>query len=92
MVNRRKVGMTSSPHGLYAQGYRRATMAGTMSCETVRWSETQGAGVSSDWRRQLDSMRSEALVVADQHAAVNTGPGLGHAARHTTGGDWSRSA
>ena len=28
-LSRRKVGMTSSPHGPYAQGYTRATMAGT---------------------------------------------------------------
>ena len=38
VINRRKVGMTSSPHGLYAQGYTRATMAGTKSRETARWS------------------------------------------------------
>src|SRR5882672_12580306 len=30
VVNRRKVGMTSSPHGSYVWGYTRATMAGTM--------------------------------------------------------------
>ena len=36
MLNRRKVGMTSSPHGPYVQGYTRATMAGTKSCETAR--------------------------------------------------------
>ncbi len=36
VINRRKVGMTSSPHGLYILGYTRATMVGTKSCETVR--------------------------------------------------------
>ncbi len=92
MLNRRKVGMTSSPHGPYAQGYTRATMAGTKSCETARWSQSQKAGLSSDWSLQLDSMKSESLVIADQHAAVNTFPGLVHTARHTTGVDWSRSA
>ena len=60
-------------------------MAGTMSCDTVRWSESQKAGLSSDWGLQLDPMKSESLVIADQHAAVNTFPGLVHTARHTMG-------
>jgi hypothetical protein len=90
--NRRKVGMTSSPHGPYVQGYTRATMAGTKGCDTARWSQSQKAGLSSDWSLQLDSMKLESLVIADQHAAVNTFPGLVHTARHTTGVDWSRSA
>ncbi len=84
MLSRRKVGMTSSPHGPYAQGYTRATMAGTEGCNTVRWSESQKAGLSTDWSLQLDSMKLESLVIADQHAAVNTFPGLVHTARHTT--------
>ena len=92
MTNRRKVGMTSSPHGPYVQGYTRATMAGTKSCEAARWSQSHKAGLSSDWSLQLDSMKLESLVIADQHAAVNTFPGLVHTARHTTGVDWSRSA
>ncbi len=40
--------------------------------------------LSSDWSLQLDSMKVESLVTADQHAAVNTFPGLVHTARHTT--------
>ena len=40
--------------------------------------------LSSDWSLQLDSMKVESLVIADQHAAVNTFPGLVHTARHTT--------
>ncbi len=73
--------MTSSPHGLYIQGYTRATMAGTKGCNTAKWSESQKTGLSSDWSLQLDSMKSESLVIADQHAAVNTFPGLVHTAR-----------
>jgi hypothetical protein len=42
------------------------------------------AGLSSDCRLQLACMKSELLVIADQHAAVNTFPGLVHTARHTT--------
>ena len=84
--------MTSSPHGPYVQGYTRATMAGTKRCDTVRWSQSQKAGLSSDWSLQLDSMKSESLVIAEQHAVVNTFPGLVHTARDTTRVDWSRSA
>ena len=77
--------MTSSPHGLYIQGYSRATMVGTTGCEAARWSQSQKAGLSSDRSLQLDSLKSESLVIADQHAAVNTFPGLVHTARHTMG-------
>ena len=76
--------MTSSPHGPYAQGYTRATMAGTKECKTVRWSQSQKTVLSSDCSLQLDYMKLESLVIADQHAAVNTFPGLVHTARHTT--------
>ena len=34
---------------------------------------------------QLDSMKSESLVIADKNAAVNMFPGLVHTARHTMG-------
>ena len=90
--NRRKVGMTSSPHGPYAQGYTRATMVRTKSSETARWSQSQNPYPSSDCSLQLDCMKSESLVIADQHAAVNTFPGLVHTARHTMGVSYSRSA
>ncbi len=76
--------MTSSPHGLYAQGYTRATMAGTEGHEVARRSKSLKTSPSSDWSLQLDSMKLESLVIADQHAAVNTFPGLVHTARHTT--------
>ena len=76
--------MTSSPHGLYVQGYTRATMAGTNRCHLARGSQSEKAGLSSDCRLQLACMKLESLVIADQHAAVNTFPGLVHTARHTT--------
>ena len=91
MINRRKVGTTSSHHGPYAWGYTRATMAGTVSRKAARWSQSQKAGLSSDWSLQLDSMKLESLVIADQHAAVNTFPGLVHTARHTMGVGFARS-
>ena len=76
--------MTSSPHGPYVLGYTRTTMVGTMGRETARLSQSQKTGLNSDWSLQLDSMKLESLVLADQHAAVNTFPGLVHTARHTT--------
>ena len=76
--------MTSSQHGLYAWGHTRATMAGTERCKPVRGSQSQKTGLSSDRSLQLDSVKSESLVIADQNAAVNTFPGLVHTARHTT--------
>ncbi len=76
--------MTSSHHGLYVQGYTRATMGGTEGCDAVRWSQSQKAVLSSDCSLQLDCMKVESLVIADQHAAVNTFPGLVHTARHIT--------
>ena len=90
-ITGRKVGMTSSPHGLYVQGYTRTTMAGTKSCKPARGSQSQKTGLSSDWSLQLDSMKLESLVIADQNAAVNTFPGLVHTARHTTKVDFTRS-
>ncbi len=58
--------MTSSPHGLYAQGCKRATMAGTNRRETARWSKSEKTVPSSDWSLQLDSMKLESLVIVDQ--------------------------
>src|ERR1041385_3198634 len=72
---RRKVGTTSSHHAPYVLGCTRATMAGTMSCDTVRWSESQKAGLSSDWGLQLDPMKSELLVIADQQCCGEYVPG-----------------
>ena len=73
--------MTSSPHGPYVRGCKRATMAGTVGCDTARWSQSQKTSLSSDWSLQLDSMKVESLVIVDQHATVNTFPGLVHTAR-----------
>ena len=77
--------MTSNHHAPYDLGYTRATMGGTKGCEPARGSESQKAALSSDCRLQLACMKPESLVIADQHAAVNTFPGLVHTARHTMG-------
>jgi hypothetical protein len=83
--------MTSSHHGPYEQGYTRATMVGTEGCEPAKGSQSQKTGRSPDRSLQLDSVKSESLVIANQHVAVNTFPGLVHTARHTMGVGCTRS-
>ena len=75
--------MTSSHHAPYDLGYTRTTMGRTESSEPARASEPQKPFPSSDCRLQLACMKSESLVIAGQHTAVNTFPGLVHTARHT---------
>ena len=81
----------SSHHGPYGLGYTRATMERTEGRETVKWSQSQKTLRSPDRSLQLDSVKSESLVIADQHVAVNTFPGLVHTARHTMGVGSTRS-
>ncbi len=76
--------MTSSPHGPYVQGYTRATMDGTKGCEPAKVGKSQKTALSTDRSLQLDSLKLESLVIADQQAAVNTFPGLVHTARQAT--------
>ena len=77
--------MTSNHHAPYDQGYTRATMGRTKGSEGASRSKTQKSPHSSDCSLQLDYMKLESLVIADQNAAVNTVPGLVHTARHTMG-------
>ena len=60
--------MTSSQHGLYVQGYTHATMAGPMGRQPARGSQSQKAVRSPDRSLQLDSMKPESLVIADQQS------------------------
>ncbi len=84
--------MTSSPHGPYGLGYTRATMAITIGSKAARRSESgKIAGKSPDCSLQLENMKLESLVIADQHAAVNTYSGPVHTARHTMGIGFARS-
>jgi hypothetical protein len=83
--------MTSSQHGLYVQGYTRVTMRATTRREPARGSQSQKSALSSDCSLQLDCMKPESLVMAHQHGAVNTFPGLVHTARHITKADCTRS-
>ena len=85
------MGTTSSHHGPYGQGFTRHTMVGTIGSEIVRWSKTNKAYRSPDCSLQLDYMKLESLVIADQNVAVNTFSGLVHTARHTMGVGDTRS-
>ena len=67
--------MTSNHHAPYVLGYTRTTMAGTKGCEAARWSESQKAGLSSDWRLKLASMKAELLVIANQQRRGEYVPG-----------------
>ena len=58
-------------------------MAQTKGSEHASGSEPHKRRLSSDCSLQLDCMKSELLVIADQHAAVNTFPGFVHTARQT---------
>ena len=76
--------MTSSHHAPYVLGYTRPTMVQTNRSKLVIVSESDKLHLSSDCRLQLAYMKLESLVTVDQHATVNTFPGLVHTARHTT--------
>ena len=78
------MGTTSNHHAPYVLGYTRNTMAVNRGKQSREAEQTPKSRPSSDCRLQLAYMKSESLVIADQHAAVNTFPGLVHTARHTT--------
>ena len=77
--------MTSSHHAPYILGYTRTTMLRTKSSKFARTSKSHKPWLSSDRRLQLAYVKEESLVIAGQHTAVNTFPGLVHTARHTMG-------
>ena len=91
LTKRRKVGMTSNHHALYDLGDTRTTMAVNRGKRRSDLERISKSGLSSDCRLKLACMKSELLVIADQHAAVNTFPGLVHTARHTMGAGNTRS-
>src|SRR5690625_1099389 len=75
VTNRRKVGMTSSHHSPYVQGYTRTTMERTEGCKPARASQSQNPLPSPDRSLQLDSVKSESLVIADQQCCGEYVPG-----------------
>ena len=83
--------MTSNHHAPYDLGLTRTTMAVNRGMQSREVERTPKSSLSSDCRLQPAYMKSELLVIADQHAAVNTFPGLVHTARHTMGVGNARS-
>ncbi len=83
--------MTSSQHAPYALGYTRTTMRWTKGSQPAMVRQSHKPTLSSDCRLQLACMKAESLVIAGQHTAVNTFPGLVHTARHTMGVGHARS-
>ena len=83
--------MTSNHHAPYDLGHTRTTMAYNRGKQNSDVEQTPKMRLSSDCRLQPACMKSELLVIADQHAAVNTFPGLVHTARHTMGAGNTRS-
>ena len=67
--------MTSNQHAPYVLGDTRATMAGTKRCNIARWSKSHKAGLSSDKSLQLDSLKLELLVIANQPCRGEYVPG-----------------
>ncbi len=91
LTKRRKVGMTSNHHALYDLGYTRTTMALNKEKQDREVEQNSETRPSSDCRLQLACTKSELLVIVDQHATVNTFPGLVHTARHTMRAGGTRS-
>ena len=83
--------MTSNHHAPYVLGYTRATMAATKGSKGATLSQSQKSSLSSDRSLQLDCVKLESLVIANQNVVVNTFPGLVHTARHTMGVGSARS-
>ena len=67
--------MTSSHHAPYVQGCTHATMRDTKGCDPARGSESQKVALSSDRGLQLDPVKSESLVIADQQRCGEYVPG-----------------
>ena len=85
------MGTTSNHHAPYDLGYTRTTMAVNREKQNCEVEQNSKNGPSSDRRLQLAYVKSESLVIAGQHTAVNTFPGLVHTARHTMGAGNTRS-
>ena len=83
--------MTSNHHAHYDLGYTRATMESTTSREAARLSQSLKALLSSDCGLKPAHMKSDLLVIPNQHVGVNAFPGLVHTARHAMGAGGTRS-
>ncbi len=82
--------MTSSPHGPLQGGLHTCYNGDYRGLQSSDGEPILKSRLSSDCTLQLECMKLESLVIADQHAAVNTFPGLVHTARHTMGVGFTR--
>ena len=64
--------MTSSHHAPYDLGYTRTTMGFNRGKRNREVEQTPETSSQSDRRLQLAYVKSESLVIAGQHTAVNT--------------------
>ena len=85
------MGTTSNHHASYVLGYKRATMVGTKRSEAVTWSKPQKVDLNSDCGLKPAHMKTELLVIPNQHVGVNAFPGLVHTARHAMGAGGTQS-
>ena len=77
--------MTSNHHAPYVLGYTRNTMAVNRGMQNREVERTPKSRPSSDCGLQPAHMKSELLVIPNQHVGVNAFPGLVHTARHAMG-------
>ena len=75
--------MMSNHHAPYVLGFTRNTMVANRGVQSREAEQIPKSHPSSDCRLQPACMKLELLVIADQHAAVNTFLGIVHTARHT---------
>ncbi len=83
--------MTSNHHALYDLGYTRTTMA--LNKEKQDRKVEQNSETTSQFGLQAATRLHEVGIASnrDQHATVNTFPGLVHTARHTMRAGGTRS-
>ena len=79
------MGTTSNHHAPYVLGYTRNTMAVNRGMQSRKVERTPKSRPSSDCGLQPAHMKSELLVIPNQHVGVNAFPGLVHTARHAMG-------
>ena len=91
MINRGKGGVEARPHCPYGSGFTRSKIVSTEGWQDGRISKSKIADRSADRRLQLDSVKADALVIAEQHLTGNTFPSLVHIVRHCMGVGFTRS-
>ena len=86
MLNRRKVGMTSSRNGPFIQGYKRGKRAGTKVRKPSVGTKSQKPGLFAFGCLTRLPMNGVSIILASALPAVNMSPAFAHPPPHTTGG------